>query len=56
MWQTRRAAWLSSLASTFSSPPALLAILVFEQPLVGQVLCGLTCLQELLYTRILLAL
>lgn len=29
---------------------ALLAILVFEQPLVGQVLCGLTCLQELLYT------
>ena len=29
---------------------ALLAILVFEQPLVGQVLCGLTCLQSLLYT------
>ena len=29
---------------------ALLAILVFEQPLVGQVLCGLTCLQGLLYT------
>ena len=28
----------------------LLAILVFEQPLVGQVLCGLTCLQGLLYT------
>lgn len=29
---------------------ALLAIMVFEQPLVGQVLCGLTCLQGLLYT------
>ena len=29
---------------------ALLAILVFEQPLVGQVLCGLTCLQSLLCT------
>ena len=29
---------------------ALLAILVFEQPLVGQVLCSLTCLQGLLYT------
>ena len=29
---------------------ALLAILVFNQPLVGQVLCGLTCLQSLLYT------
>ena len=29
---------------------ALLAILVFEQSLVGQVLCGLTCLQGLLYT------
>ena len=29
---------------------ARLAILVFEQPLVGQVLCGLTCLQGLLYT------
>ena len=29
---------------------ALLAILVFDQPLVGQVLCGLTCLQGLLYT------
>ena len=29
---------------------ALLAILMFEQPLVGQVLCGLTCLQSLLYT------
>ena len=29
---------------------ALLAILVFEQPLVGQVLCDLTCLQGLLYT------
>ena len=29
---------------------ALLAILVFEQTLVGQVLCGLTCLQGLLYT------
>ena len=28
----------------------LLAILVFEQPLVGQGLCGLTCLQSLLYT------
>ena len=28
----------------------LLAILVFERPLVGQVLCGLTCLQSLLYT------
>ena len=28
---------------------ALLAILVFNQPLVGQVLCGLTCLQSLLY-------
>ena len=35
--------WLSVAA-------ALLAILVFEQPLVGQVLCGLTCLQGLLYT------
>ena len=31
---------------------ALLAILVFDQTLVGQVLCGLTCLQGLLYTRI----
>ena len=29
---------------------ALLAILVFEQTLVGQVLLGLTCLQSLLYT------
>ena len=29
---------------------ALLAMLVFEQPRVGQVLCGLTCLQGLLYT------
>ena len=29
---------------------SMLAILVFEQPLVGQVLCGLTCLQSLLYT------
>ena len=29
---------------------ALLAILVFDQVLVGQVLCGLTCLQGLLYT------
>lgn len=29
---------------------ALLAILVFDQTLVGQVLCGLTCLQGLLYT------
>ena len=29
---------------------ALLAILVFDQVLVGQVLCGLTCLQSLLYT------
>ena len=29
---------------------ALLAILVFDQTLVGQVLCGLTCLQSLLYT------
>ena len=29
---------------------SMLAILVFEQPLVGQVLCGLTCLQGLLYT------
>ena len=29
---------------------ALLVILVFNQPLVGQVLCGLTCLQGLLYT------
>ena len=28
----------------------LLAILVFDRPLVGQVLCGLTCLQSLLYT------
>ena len=28
----------------------LLAILVFDRPLVGQVLCGLTCLQGLLYT------
>lgn len=28
----------------------LLAILVFDQVLVGQVLCGLTCLQSLLYT------
>lgn len=28
----------------------LLSILVFDQPLVGQVLCGLTCLQSLLYT------
>lgn len=28
----------------------LLAILVFDQPLVGQVLVGLTCLQSLLYT------
>ena len=28
----------------------LLAILVFDWPLVGQVLCGLTCLQGLLYT------
>lgn len=28
----------------------LLAILVFDQTLVGQVLCGLTCLQSLLYT------
>lgn len=29
---------------------SMLAILVFDQVLVGQVLCGLTCLQELLYT------
>ena len=29
---------------------SMLAILVFEQVLVGQVLCGLTCLQGLLYT------
>ena len=29
---------------------ALLAILVFDQTLVGQVLLGLTCLQSLLYT------
>ena len=29
---------------------AMLAILVFDQVLVGQVLCGLTCLQGLLYT------
>ena len=29
---------------------ALLAILVFDQTLVGQVLCGLTWLQGLLYT------
>lgn len=29
---------------------SMLAILVFNQPLVGQVLCGLTCLQSLLYT------
>ena len=29
---------------------SMLAILVFDQPLVGQVLCGLTCLQGLLYT------
>lgn len=28
----------------------LLAILVLDRPLVGQVLCGLTCLQSLLYT------
>ena len=28
----------------------LAAALVFNQPLVGQVLCGLTCLQSLLYT------
>lgn len=28
----------------------LLSILAFGQPLVGQVLCGLTCLQSLLYT------
>ena len=30
--------------------PSMLAILVFDQVLVGQVLCGLTCLQGLLYT------
>ena len=29
---------------------SMLAILVFDQVLVGQVLCGLTCLQGLLYT------
>lgn len=29
---------------------SMLAILVFDRPLVGQVLCGLTCLQSLLYT------
>ena len=29
---------------------SMLAILVFDQVLVGQVLCGLTCLQSLLYT------
>ena len=29
---------------------SMLAILVFDQVLVGQVLCGLTCLQVLLYT------
>lgn len=29
---------------------SMLAILVFDQTLVGQVLCGLTCLQGLLYT------
>ena len=29
---------------------SLLAILAFGQPLVGQVLLGLTCLQSLLYT------
>ena len=29
---------------------SMLAILVFDQVLVGQVLCGLTCLQWLLYT------
>ena len=29
---------------------SMLAILVFDRPLVGQVLCGLTCLQGLLYT------
>lgn len=29
---------------------SMLAILVFDQTLVGQVLCGLTCLQSLLYT------
>ena len=29
---------------------SMLAILVFDQLLVGQVLCGLTCLQGLLYT------
>ena len=28
---------------------SMLAILVFDQVLVGQVLCGLTCLQGLLY-------
>ena len=29
---------------------SMLAILVFDHVLVGQVLCGLTCLQGLLYT------
>ena len=29
---------------------SMLAILVYDQVLVGQVLCGLTCLQGLLYT------
>ena len=29
---------------------SMMAILVFDQVLVGQVLCGLTCLQGLLYT------
>lgn len=29
---------------------SMLAILVFDQVLAGQVLCGLTCLQGLLYT------
>lgn len=29
---------------------SMLAIMVFDQVLVGQVLCGLTCLQGLLYT------
>ena len=28
----------------------LAAILVFHQPLVGKVLCGLTCIQSLVYT------
>ena len=32
---------------------SMLAILVFDQVLVGQVLCGLTCLQGLLYTCLL---